>query len=110
MHRILILCLLPLPALASEPERTHIFCDQYARSATGQSGVIRGGRTGAWVGGAAGAAKNGSKGAGRGGLLGGTIGAAQGGQWDRQVIDFYYEECISGHRLTAPWPPRSTAN
>ena len=106
MRPVLILCLLPLPALAEDFERTPIFCDQYARSAAGQSGVVRGGRTGVWVGGAAGAATNGSKGAAAGGLIGGTLGAAQGGKWDKQVIDFFYEECISGHKLSAPWPPK----
>lgn len=104
MRLVLILCLLPLVALASEPERTPIFCDQYARSAAGQSGVVRGGTTGNYVGGAAGAAIGGAEGAGLGALLGGTLGATRGGQWDKQVFEFFYEECISGHKLSAPWP------
>ncbi|PHO03543.1 hypothetical protein CSC82_11785 [Rhodobacteraceae bacterium 4F10] len=101
---ILTTVLFALPALANEPDRSHLFCDQYARDAAGTGGTQRGALAGNYAGGAAGAAKNGSKGARRGILLGGAVGAATGSGWDKQLYDFYYQECISGKRLTSPWP------
>ncbi|WP_073249294.1 glycine zipper domain-containing protein [Shimia gijangensis] len=104
MRLTLTFLLLTSPAFADEPERTPIFCDQYARHAAGTPGTVQGGRTGNWAGAAAGATQGGKTSRQRGALIGGTIGAAKGGQWDKQVIDFFYEECISGHKLSAPFP------
>ncbi len=106
MRLFLILALLPLPVLAEDYERTGIFCDQYARASAGQAGTVRGGRSGKWAGAAAGATQGGSTAVNRGALAGGALGAARGGQWDKQVYDYYLQECLSGGRLTAPWPPK----
>lgn len=101
---LILLLLLTSPAFADQPDRSPIYCDQYARSAAGNGGTVQGGRTGNWAGAAAGATQGGKTARNRGALIGGTIGATKGGQWDKQVYDFFYEECISGHRLSSPFP------
>ena len=104
MRFTLTFLLLTSPAFANEAERSPIYCDQYARSAAGNPGTVQGGVTGNYVGGAVGATQGGSKSARRGALIGGGIGAVKGGRWDKQVYDFFYEECISGHKLSSPFP------
>lgn len=80
--------------------RTELFCDQYARAATGMRGTVQGSRTGTNLGQGAGyIGTRDRKQAEAFGMIGGVIGSAAGEAQDQQFYQFHFNECMSGGRL-----------
>ena len=80
--------------------RTELFCDQYARAATGMRGTVQGSRTGTNLGQGAGyIGTRDRKQAEAFGMIGGAIGSAAGEAQDQKFYQFHFTECMSGGRL-----------
>ncbi|MFY0618021.1 hypothetical protein [Shimia sp.] len=80
--------------------RTELFCDQYARAATGMRGTVQGSRTGTNLGQSAGyIGTRDRKQAEAFGMIGGALGSAAGEAQDQNVYDYHFGDCMSGGRL-----------
>ncbi len=80
--------------------RTQLFCDQYARAATGMRGTQQGSRTGTSLGQGAGyIGTRDRKQAEAFGMIGGAVGSSAGEAQDQQFYQFHLHQCLSGGRL-----------
>ncbi|SMP12981.1 hypothetical protein [Shimia sagamensis] len=81
-------------------QRTQLFCDQYARAATGMRGTDQGSRTGTSLGQGAGYIGTRDRTQAEAfGMIGGAIGSAAGNAQDQQFYQFHFHECMNGGRL-----------
>ena len=80
--------------------RTEIFCDQYARAATGMRGTEQGSRTGTNLGQGLGyIGTRDRKQAEAFGMIGATLGASEGRAQDQEFYNYHFQECRAGGRL-----------
>ncbi len=80
--------------------RTQLFCDQYARAASGQRGATQGSQTGTELGQGLGyIGTRDKKQAEAFGMIGGAVGASAGTEMDQQFIAFHFDACMRGDRL-----------
>ncbi|MBO9479193.1 hypothetical protein J7382_16735 [Shimia sp. R11_0] len=80
--------------------RTEIFCDQYARAASGMRGTEQGSRTGTNLGEGLGyIGTRDRKQAEAFGMIGAAIGSEAGAAQDQQFYDYHFGECMAGERL-----------
>jgi hypothetical protein len=101
----------PAPAKRQTPElhqwpqdepRTEIFCDQYARAATGMRGTHQGSRTGTNLGQGLGYIGTRDRTQAEAfGMIGATLGASEGRAQDQAFYSFHFQECRAGKRLAA---------
>ncbi|GAA6179165.1 hypothetical protein NBRC116594_06030 [Shimia sp. NS0008-38b] len=83
-----------------DQQRTELFCDQYARAATGMRGTVQGSRTGTNLGQGAGyIGTRDRKQAEAFGMIGGALGSAAGEAQDQNFYDYHFGDCTSGGRL-----------
>ncbi len=101
----------PAPAKRQTPDlhqwpqnepRTEIFCDQYARAATGMRGTEQGSRTGTNLGQGLGYIGTRDRDQAEAfGMIGAAIGSSAGRAQDQEFYNYHFQECRAGGRLVA---------